>query len=548
MTKIIVTKTESEEAVIKKVEENEDSQITLVIPRESLFGGEVKNFELLKEAATELDKEVIIESVDANVLALAEANGFSALHPLFRSGKAGHVSDILPAKTAKSSRAKKGKAKDMPPARKVPKGPVLLHEMEQQIHGVEEEVHEIEKVVREEDVSRQAKMAPVHVEARESGTGKRGGKKLFAVLVFIAVLGAIYLGGERLFARAEITIQLKNTPWQDVSNLTASTNATGVSASVIPAQIFSQTKTDQEFFQASGKSTVSEKAKGKITVYNAYSSQPQTLVATTRFQSPDGKIVRLVNQIIVPGAKITDGKIIPSSIATDVIADKPGADYNIGPLPKLTVPGFTGSPKYDGFYGALEAQLSRGFVGVRATPTASDLASAKEKTTQVLKSIFGSGLFDGAPSDFTILSGAKTTTIGRLVVDTSVNDQGKFSILGEAKMSTIGFRDDDVKGWLLLKAQKADPAASFRSVDLSYANPQPDFGRGTLKLTVTSNGFTTPSFDAEVFRTSVLGKSAADVRALILKIPQLADGKLSFLPFWLGTVPTDPSRVKVTIE
>ena len=65
---------------------------------------------------------------------------------------------------------------------------------------------------------------------------------------------------------------------------------------------------------------MSQKAQGTLTIYNAYSSAPQTLVATTRFVTPDGKIFRLTNEVTVPGAKITNGQIVPSSINAPIAA------------------------------------------------------------------------------------------------------------------------------------------------------------------------------------------------------------------------------------
>jgi len=554
MTKIIINKTEDAKSVIKKIKENEDNQITLVVPRDSAFGEQVSNFELLKEASTELDKEIVIESVDENVLALAEANSFSSLHPLFHGGKT-HVSDILPAKSRKTSRGKKTKTEEKI-TREAPKKPAKASVPLHQIKITEEPAQmEVEAALEEAKVDIEEAEGIIHERGLAEAEGRTdrevAGKRrnnLFTAIVFIAVLGVIYFGGERLFGRAEIAIQLKKTPWQDSASLILSSVYTGVSASGVPAQIFTQTKTDTELFLASGKSNVSDKAKGKITVYNAYSSQPQTLVATTRFESPDGKIVRLVGQIIVPGAKIQDGKIIPSSILTDVIADKAGAEYNIGPLPKLSVPGFKNSPKFDGFYGALDMPLTGGFVGIRPTPTASDISSAKDKVTKTLKSIFGSGLFEAVPQGFKILDGATSMSISKLAVDTATDPQGKFSVMGEAKLTAIGFREEDIKSWLLLRAQKSDPSTSFRSVNPSYSAISPDFTRGTLKLIVASEGVLTPSFDADSFRNMVAGKSGDEARALILKIPELADGKLSLWPFWLTGIPSDPGRVKITVQ
>ena len=103
-------------------------------------------------------------------------------------------------------------------------------------------------------------------------------------------------------------------------------------------------------------------------------------MATTRFVTPDGKLFRLVSSVTVPGAQVTNGQIVPSSIDAPVAADQPGDAYNVGPVNKLTIPGFQGSPKYNAFYGQLASGTSGGFVGTKAVPTAADITSGKDKS------------------------------------------------------------------------------------------------------------------------------------------------------------------------
>jgi len=92
------------------------------------------------------------------------------------------------------------------------------------------------------------------------------------------------------------------------------------------------------------------KATGIITIYNTYSSSPQTLVKTTRFVSEGGKLFRTTKTIVVPGADASSGKIVPGSTTVEVIASEPGNEYNIGPS-TFSIPGFKGTPKYLAFYG-----------------------------------------------------------------------------------------------------------------------------------------------------------------------------------------------------
>lgn len=527
MAKIIINKNDDARSIIKKIESNESRRIVLVIPRQSAFGEEVSNFELLREAATELDKEIAIESVDENTLALARANEFEALHPLFEGGSGGKVSDILPAKSRGRASFEKKEA-----GRSSGKnGNAPLHHLE---------------VISDEPAEARFESEAGHFENMyEPAPKKRNHKRTLYVLGSVAALVGIFFGGTAIFARADISLRFKKTPWQDTSAMTASINS---AAGVLKAQIFNPVKSATPLFPASGKSQVSVKAEGKITIFNAYSSKAQQLVATTRFETPDGKIFRLKSQITVPGAKIQDGKIIPSSIEADIAADKPGAEYNVGPVEKLTIPGFAGSPRFEGFYGKIETQLKGGFVGERQVPTAADIAAAKTKTTELLKASFGPNFLDTISGGLTIIDGASVFEVTKLSVDTNTDNEGNFSVLGQAKYTAIGFKEEDVRAALLAKARSDDPNASFESINFKYSKVQPDFKKGTLVFEVASEGVVVPAFDSEAFKKSILGKSAGEVKEMILKLPELSDGKISLSPAWISTVPESVGRVKIAIE
>ena len=107
----------------------------------------------------------------------------------------------------------------------------------------------------------------------------------------------------------------------------------------IPGQLFNVEKNATQTFLTTGEKDVAQKARGKITVFNEYGTTPQVLVATTRFQTPDGLIFRTLKGITVPGTKVENGKIIPGSISVEVIADKPGQSYNIQ-AGKFSIPAF----------------------------------------------------------------------------------------------------------------------------------------------------------------------------------------------------------------
>src|SRR3989344_4829723 len=119
---------------------------------------------------------------------------------------------------------------------------------------------------------------------------------------------------------------------------------------VIPGEILELVKTEEAEFKSTGKKNIEERARGAIKIYNAYSSSPQKLVATTRFTDDSGKIFKLTKTVTVPGALIENGQIKPSFIEAEAEASGIGEDFNIG-SGRFKIPGFEGTPKYETFYG-----------------------------------------------------------------------------------------------------------------------------------------------------------------------------------------------------
>ena len=101
--------------------------------------------------------------------------------------------------------------------------------------------------------------------------------------------------------------------------------------------------------KATGTEQVSQSASGVITIYNDYSTAPQTLITNTRFEAPDGNIYRIHQGVTVPGATASaGGALTPGTISVTAYADQPGASYNIGQT-QFTIPGFKNDPSTASF-------------------------------------------------------------------------------------------------------------------------------------------------------------------------------------------------------
>ncbi len=386
----------------------------------------------------------------------------------------------------------------------------------------------------------------------EDAEPRRFSKKTAIIIAAIVVLvGIIFYVVSAFLNHADITINFKQTPWSYQNNFTASKNAVGIdpTSNTIPAQIFTDAKNTTQSFHGSSVQQVSQKAQGTITIYNAYSAAPQELVATTRFLTPDGKIFRITRNVIVPGETMVSGKLTPSSIDAPIIADQAGPNYNVGPVAKLTIPGFQNDPGREaGFYGVITASTTGGFIGQRATPTALDIANAKASTTAILQASLQSGFSGTYPNNFKILDGATQIKITSLTVNTSTDAAGDFTVFGNATLQAIGFDESALKNYLLSLAQSQEASSTFKTINLSYSNVAANFTTGQVAFALSAQGTLEPAFSSAEFTTSIEGQSIASARSDIAALPQLADGEISMWPSWLWNIPSNPAKIHITVN
>lgn len=556
MKKIIIGKTETVASIIEQVMATSDSDVILVVPRDALLKGSLNNFRTIKRETEAVQRSVAIESVDEEVLALATAAGLTATHPLFRGG-AHTAQPIIDLRSLAEHPAgnRSRKAKDDP-------------------EEDEEAEYKIPSQTKEEDGQRYpswsasgqkesnsriyepaARSSALHKDLPESEPKRPSRKLVRLVLIALAALLAIAIVITMYFNRGSVSVSLRRAPWTFSGQILADKSLAKPESSrlAIPGEIFNQTRNVTQLFPASGTQNVSEKASGRINIYNAYSSEKQTLVKTTRFVTEDGRVYRLTDQVIVPGAEIKDGKIIPASIQAAVVADQPGAEYNRTKTERMNIPGFKGTPKYAGFYGEVVA-IEGGLVGQKRVPTAQDITTAKEKTSEILQSSLRAAISSGEPQGFTILPGATEIEITKLTAGSTTDENGNFSIFGEARFRGIGFRDSLLKEYLsgiATQPTSSIPNAPLELEDLKLnfaTSTKPDFIKGSATFGLEATGTLRPTFKTEEIKESLAGKSIEDAKKILADLPGLVEATASVWPFWISTMPSDPAKITIELK
>ena len=528
--KIILSKDDSAKDLMGHVVAVDAAHLTFVIPKASALLEEDGVWKKLAKVATAMGKEIKIESVDDAVLTGATKAGIHAVNPFFDN-------DSAPAWQAEEKADEEEKDEDDEDGNIAVEEPVYATTVVNKIRPASPKPkpvyrHKIEIADDDEDddIMPRRRIMPR--------------RKWIIAIIVLAVAIPSYWVAFYVLPRATITIVTQKKDWKFNSLLTVEKNGS------VPSSILTEKKNAQMTFPALGKKVVSNKAIGSITVYNAYSSEPQQLVATTRFMTADGKIVHLSKNITIPGAKIDGGKITPSSIEADIIADKAGPAYNIPATQHLSIPGFKGTAKFAGFYGDIAKAMTGGFTGEAAYPTDEDIKNAKMKIADVLKDTLTQALRMKAGADYVLADGATLLALTKTEVNPQVNAKNEFSVLAEAEMKALVFKESDLIGYFAGK-MKADTDFgadwSFKTTKIAYEVPRVDFGAGKMTIPVDFKGTAELPLDLEKVRTLVMGKSESELKAALFEVKGIGGAAVSLWPMYVSRVPKDPSPEKLAI-
>ena len=570
MKKITVSKSDEVAIIVEKMIEAEDGEITLSIPRFSHIAESLSNFYLLKREADALGKKISVESIDDRVIELAEMSGLIGTNPFFAKNKRQFSDIVAPRSSGKaaSQKVRVGKLVKKSVDVQIPENADWSKSRQQGDQETREEVRPILRRLPVEEFHSAAskKVNPLSFEVpkfslpnfppfRGSPAGRQwsefrfSGKWIYA-LVVLAVLSGFGYAAAKILPSAEVKITALKKDWTYNDSVIVDKAITfDINSMGIPGQIFSEPGNESKRFPATGRRQVEKHAVGSIIVYNSYSSDAQQLVEKTHFMAPDGKLFRLSKTIAVPGAKIVDGKIVPSNITADVIADAAGPDYNIGPVKLFTIPGFKGSPKYQSFYGESNSDMKGGFIGEVAYPTSDDIIKAKSAAGTDLENSLNAKLIIQVPKEFKILDGTRTYKVLSQKADEEADADGNFGVLTEAKSTIIAFKEADAFDLLEKKALSENKEDyEIKSRTLEYGIARVDFEKGRMTFPVDFKAVLARKIDADILKGKIVGKSEAELKKMVFELPGLESATISLWPFWVKTVPTKLNKIIIVVE
>ena len=380
------------------------------------------------------------------------------------------------------------------------------------------------------------------------------------VVVGIVLLVGLGVGAIIVLPRADITVVLKTTKAESDMRFEAGTPNFRSSDQTrqLQTRIIQSEKTVSQSFDTTGSGTsATARAQGHVTISNSYSTEPQTLVATTRILSSDGKLFRLKETVTVPGMKTANGQTVPGTIGADVVADQPGSAYNIDAT-TFTIPGFSSTSKQGKFQVASDKPFVGGgssATGTIQTIAASDVlkakqtveAAAKQQIIDDLRSQLADGeLLIPDATEITIVASSSTPPTGVAAA--------KFDYRVDIKARTLTFSESDVRDMILARflaqaGAEKHLTADAKDMTLEYSQPDVDFNQGVLRFSVHAKAVLQPMASIESLKQEFLGKNASDLKSIVAQHPEISTIEVQFGNFsLLDRVPTRASQVVVVLR
>ncbi|MBU2564151.1 hypothetical protein KKA23_01005 [Patescibacteria group bacterium] len=553
-------------SIVDRVKRSRDKDIVLNVPAGLTVLKSIVNLKILKEEALSLEKNISISTNDSFIKNFIKRAGIELLEDIEQSIDVPEksqktMSDIVGLKNVVDLRPKKPEIIQEPEIKPIIESePVIIKEETpygrplDDLGAKEEQFEELfrkepEKQIEPESEILQTKYKFEGPKTKSSFFTK---KKVIGFLIFIALIAlgfVIYF----VLPRAQIVISPKKEIIKFETEIAVDRDVDSIDsdANIIPGQIFEIEMQDSKKFPTTGEKDLREKAKGVVIIYNQYSSEDQSLVKTTRFLSDSGKLFRLVDTVVIPGAKIIEGQIIASSKEVELIADEEGEEYNIAPS-KFTIPGFKGTPKYTGFYGESSDSMSGGIIGRFNVATKDDIDGAKEILGLELKDKVYKEFIKKIPKDLTLLENAQVLEIIESNSSLEVDEPGKeFTITVKVRAIGLAFKEENAIS--LIKDNLKDKISEDKTllpstISIEYNNPEIDLENGRIEFSCNAEAKTAVNIDQNKFKSDLAGKNEIEVRKYLSGLSEIESAKVVFWPFWVKKIPINLDKIKIVVD
>lgn len=356
------------------------------------------------------------------------------------------------------------------------------------------------------------------------------------------------------FASASVSI----TPFSKSASLDQDFTATKESTSpeALTFQFMSLTEEKEKEVPATTEQKIQKKASGKVIITNNYSKDTQRLIKNTRLETPDHKIYRIDQSVVVPGAKVSGGKIIePGAVEAVVYADAPGEEYNLDTPTTFTIPGFMGEPRYAKFgaHSKEGSPIEGGFSGTVKVPSEEDVLKAQQDLKESLKTLALEKARAEIPAGVTFFPESIVLKFEEVPQEYTKDDKAKVAVRATV---SVFFFDTALLTKRLAQASIPEEttipltATNLQNLKFTFLDPVDNVVLSDLtklRFKVSGDVRFVGAVNTDAIGTLLAGKNKKEFTALIAKEATINKASMTMFPLWNTVFPEDPKKITVKV-
>jgi hypothetical protein len=532
-------------AIIEKLHKSEAKVVAFVLPKRAATMQSVVNLKLLKRAADNVKKNIVLITSDHSVLPLAGVVGL-------------HVAKTLQSKPAVPIVAKTSneaitidsdiEGSDAPEEPKIDLGAPIgkLAGEEETIEVTDQKDTEDEKKPKDKKTKNRKLVVPNFDKFRL--------KLILGVVLLIVFIGGWFLANVVL-PKATITIKT-DTSQVNTSvafEAVASLKEPNIETGQLPAIKKELKKSSVEKVPTTGKRDDGSKATGTMTLTNCIKDDNQYTVPAGTIFSGGGLNYVTTTSVTLPVATY-QGSTCKSGTSGDskqvnVTAEAGGSKYN------LSARSYSSPAQFVTGQGAVLASgsdMSGGTTKLISIVAQADIDAAKQQALDKLSQAASQDLrkqFSGEQMvglETSLENQPPTTTsnpeLNKEATEVEVTVNVTFAMFGVKRDQVTQLIEKEVKKKIDTSKQTVQNTGLDQADIRITDKPAAGVYRVSLQTTVTAG----PQLDTEGIKKEVAGKKRSQTQELIAARPGITDVKIKYSPFWVVSTPKSTSHITIT--
>ena len=375
----------------------------------------------------------------------------------------------------------------------------------------------------------------------------------------IAVVSFIFLlfSSSLLFARAEVVITPKSEEFLVDSEFLAEKDSSGK----FSFEVMSINDEKTKVLTATKTVNVEKKATGTILIYNSFSSSPQKLLIDTRLLATNGKIYKTEKAIVVPGATIKDGEMIPGSVEVSIYAEDVGEEYNSDPS-DFAIIGFKGSPKYTKFYGRSKGGgITGGFKGTANIIDEEEVQTTKEALKKIIRERLTTKAMALVPNGFVLYKDAIfvffLSEAGNNKEPINITKETTLPVTEKGSLYAFIFNKEKLENKIIndvARLPERDEGnytiSNINDFNFTLKNKEqimPDQAKSIIFSLFGPAKIHWP-VNVEKIANNLASRQKKEFKSILSGYDNIDKAEVILKPFWKFSFPDDPAKIKVTVK